>query len=233
MDCSILIGIGVDMFRLFLVSLSVLFVLGCGRSDSAGASDLVSQADEGLTGVRYICVGDSTRVNSELFGEVQEGLSYSGVQSILMARYGHSLSDFNHGNAYPTTQDVIYNIPGDGEHTIVDISLGINDRYHDSSTIKRDLIQAIQKIREYRPETNFVLTTPNRLYYDDASTRKLRNVYHDVANEMYLGLNAVVDGLMPSADATPASWYQSDGVHLSSEGQHQVAQFILRNMRGY
>jgi lysophospholipase L1-like esterase len=221
------------MLKLFVLSLSMLFVLGCGRSDSSDSSDLVRQADEGLSGVRYICVGDSTRANSELFYEVQEGLSHSGVQSVLMARYGQSLSDFNHGNAYPTTRDVIYNIPGNGEHTIVDISLGINDRYHDGSTIKRDLIQAIEKIREYRPETNFVLTTPNRLYYDDASTQKLRNVYHDVANEMYLGLNTVVDSLMPSVSATPYSWYQEDGIHLSSEGQHQVAQFILRNMRGY
>ena len=221
------------MLRLFLISLGMLFVLGCGRTDSSEASDLISRADEGLSGVRYICVGDSTRANSELFYELQSGLSHSGVHSVLMARYGQSLSDFNHANAYPTTGDVIRNIPNDGENTIVDISLGINDRYHDSSTIKRDLIQAIQKIREYRPETSFVLTTPNRLYYDDANTRKLRNVYHDVANEMYLGLNAVVDSLMPSADSTPSSWYRGDGVHLSSEGQHQVAQFILRNMRGY
>ena len=221
------------MFRVFVISLSMVFILGCGRTDETDMSELVSQSEEGLSGVRYICVGDSTRANSELFDELQEGLSHSGVQSILMARYGQKLSDFNNANAYPTTNDVIYNIPNDGENTIVDISLGINDRYHDSSTIKRDLIQAIQKIRAYRPATSFVLTTPTRLYYDDANTRKLRNVYHAVANEMYLGLNTVVDSLMPSVGSTPYSWYRGDGVHLSSQGQHHVAQFILRNMRGY
>ena len=220
----------------FLVSIvGIVFLSACGDSNRSGAGSLVEASSNGLSGVTYICVGDSTRAESGfqgqyLFYEVSRELSKRGVRSRLLARSGHSLQQFNQGSSYPTTSDVIYSIPSEGEKTIVDISLGINDRYRSKDAIKNDIKQAVRRISSYRPQTQFVLTTPNRLYYDSEHTQRLRYAYHEAANELGIELNPVVDGLMPSRSSTPASWYHSDGIHLSREGQHQVAQFILGNM---
>ncbi len=222
------------MLKIVAFSIMILLFSACANEDGS-TRNIIAHAQESDSSVTYICVGDSTRASSYhegqyLFYELYNALSKEGITPVLMASSGQSLHAFNTGDGYPTVSDVIARIPEDGSSTIVDISLGINDRYHDSSVIRRDLLQSIQKIRRYRPETNFILTTPNRLYYEPELTQKLRNVYHDSAEELYIGLNSVVDSLMPSVDSTPREWFQEDGIHLSREGQHEVAQFILENM---
>ena len=228
---------GYRMVQWSILVLSI-FMLGCGsvKRAQSPATKLVSQAAEGLSSVTYISVGDSTRAKSVykggyLFSKMQKTLSTKGVDSILLARRGQTLSDFNNNQSYPATKDVISKIAGDGSKTIVDISLGLNDCINkETKKMQWDLEQSIAKIRRAKPKTHFMLTTPNRMIFDEDGTKLARDVYHATANKLNIPLNTVVDTLMPSAEVTPAMWYHDDGIHLSPEGQYEVAQFILDNM---
>ncbi len=198
---------------------------------------LLSNANAGHTSnVTYICVGDSTRAESHyngqyLFYEIQNRLKSYNVTSYLLARAGHEAQQFNSGT-YPSWRDVVSRTPQNGETTIVDICLGINDLWAGHYNIKENLKSAIAKIRSAKPQTHFVLSMPDRIYGDEATTNSLKNTYKSLARELNLPLNNVVDGVMPSQSSTSYSWYRHDGfnVHMSQSGQHLVAQYILGNM---
>ena len=190
----------------------------------------------------YVCVGDSTRALSTfpsgvegeyLFYELRNNLSAYGVKSVLHARHGHRLEQLLDESEYPRISQVIDAIPNNGTHAIVDISLGINDvlAKRPKETIKEDLKRTIQVIKDARPETNFMLTTPSRNLSRPVGTQMLRDIYHEVSNELNIPLNSVIDSLMPTEEATDKSWYRDeDKIHLSRKGEHNIAQFILSNI---
>ncbi len=200
---------------------------------------IISDANQNLiSDATYICVGDSTRAESRyegqyLFYTLDDTLRQYNITSHLLARAGHQALEFNNQTAYPTWRDAVSYIPQDGDHTIVDISLGINDYWEQHpERIKRDLKDAILKIKSQKPKTHFLLTVPNRAYNNNEMTLFLRNIYEELSLELHIPLNNLIDGLMPSQEATPYSWYRNDGfnVHLSREGQRVVAAFILKNL---
>jgi hypothetical protein len=200
---------------------------------------LISNASQGLiNNATYICVGDSTRAESKyqgqyLFYTLRDSLKQYHVKSYLLAKAGHEVKRFVDESNSPTWRDTVALIPGNGENTIVDISLGINDYWNmNPTTIKPNLRTAINKIRSKKPHTHFILTMPDRIYNNEKMTNDLRLIYIELAQEMHLPLNNVVDGVMPEQSSTPYSWYRNDGfnVHLSREGQRVVAQFILGNI---
>ncbi len=200
---------------------------------------LIANANQGLiSDVTYICVGDSTRAESRhngqyLFYELEDELRQYNVNSHLLARAGHQAKQFAYEDATPSWRDVVAYIPADGENTIVDISLGINDCWDDKKySIKRSIRKAINNIKSEKPKTHFVLSVPNRVYDDRAMTNFLRDIYVELSEELKIPLNNLIDDLMPTKSSTPYSWYRDDGfnVHLSRTGQSVVAQFILGNM---
>jgi hypothetical protein len=191
-------------------------------------------ASKGIEGVKYICVGDSTRAVSKhngehLFMELRRELYNYDVQTVLLARAGHTAKEFLEGTRTPTWMEVVSYIDGDGRDTIVDISLGINDYWDKDFYFIEYIKAAILKIREQKPNTHFMLTMPNRAYNDDYMTTDIQNDYYQLSRELGIPLVDVVGELMPTKEATPYSWYRDDGfyVHLSLEGQHQVARLIL------
>jgi len=200
---------------------------------------LISQANQGnISNVTYICIGDSTRADSKhngehLFNEIQDKLRSYNVTSYLLARAGHEATQFNNATAFPTWQDAVSRIPGDGASTIVDISLGINDYWdHRQSAIKPHIKSAIAKIRGEKPQTHFVLSMPNRVFNNEEMTNDLTRIYKELSRELNLPLNHIIDGVMPTQASTSYSWYNDDGfnVHMSQSGQHLVAQYILGNI---
>ncbi len=200
---------------------------------------LISNANQGLiSNATYICVGDSTRAESKyqgqyLFYTLRDSLKQYNVKSYLLAKAGHEIKRFVDESDTPTWRDTVALIPGNGENTIVDISLGVNDYWNmNPASIKPNIRTAINKIRAIKPQTHFILTMPDRVYNNEKMTDDLRRIYIELAQEMHLPLNNVVDGVMPQQSSTPYSWYRNDGfnVHLSREGQRVVAQFILGNM---
>jgi hypothetical protein len=218
---------------------------------------LIGQADAGVTDVTYICVGDDTRAGDlspfddpkspyaggHLFDRLLDVLSGYGVDAHLYARNGHEAKQFNDiADNSPTWQDVLSIIPDDGNTTIVDISLGINDLLHvenGSKTtiedIKINLKEAIEKMKNEKPNTHFMLTMPPRKYdpsnikeSDDEATI-LSNVYKQLAAQMNIPLVNTMGELMPSHSSLQSSWYQDDEVHyhLTEKGQQLLADLIL------
>jgi hypothetical protein len=213
------------------------FTVVTGQFDSI--RELILDSKYGLVNdATYICVGDSTRAISDhegqyLFFEIRDKLNEYNVNSILQARRGHRARQFLDQSASPTWSEVVANIPGDGDHAIVDISLGINDIWaYGPSPIKSDLKSAILNIKAQKPLTKFLLSMPNRFYFNQQDTNSIKAIYEELSEELNIPLNNVVQELMPTQEETQFSWYRDDGlgVHLSLSGQHLVAQFILGNI---
>ncbi len=193
-----------------------------------------------VTDATYICVGDSTRADDGkhggeyLYYQVRDTLKQYNVNSHLLAKSGHTMRDFAGDIFTPNWKDAVNLIPGNGEHSIVDISLGINDVWNSNImyNISSNIESAISKIRAYKPKTIFILTMPNRQYNDDQNTQIMRNSYIQTAQELNIPLINVIDSLMPTKEETSYSWYKKDGlnVHLSQEGQKLIADFILDNI---
>ncbi len=249
------------IISLFIMSLLFIGCGGSSKSDANKASSknnhvknysLIPQNDRSfedikniltlskvgeISGVQYICVGDSTRAVSKhngehLFYEIRSKLYEYNVHSILLARSGHTAKDFFYGDNQPTWQDVVNAIDGDGRKAIVDICLGINDHWMGYDNYPNYIYRSIQNIRKYKPNVHFILTMPDRVYGDKDMTNILRDDYISLSRELSLPLNNVVDDLMPTQEQTSYSWYRDDGfnVHLSREGQHIIAEYILRNI---
>jgi len=200
---------------------------------------LIEASGNGIIGnVTYICVGDSTRANSHyggvyVFTDIRDRLDDYNVVSYLHARAGHKAEEFNRDyGASPTWKDVVSDISDDGKNTIVDISLGINDSWGGDGSFKYYLKSAINKIKNYKPNTHFILTMPDRVYGNSIMTNEIKQQYQELSYELHLPLVNIVEDVMPSQDSTSYNWYRHDGfnVHLSREGQRRVANDILSHI---
>jgi hypothetical protein len=145
----------------FLLSfILVIFFTGCGETI------INNPYTDSKT---YIFIGDSTRAISKyegqyLFQKIEKRLRIHNVNSILLARAGHTAKDFYLGYNFPTWLDIVNNIPNNGEKTTIDISLGINDYWEGDYQFDFYLEKAIIKIKKYKPFVRIILTTPNRVY---------------------------------------------------------------------
>ncbi len=174
----------------------------------------------------YICVGDSTRANSNtydgghLFDTLKAHLDDYNTNSILEARVGHEAKQFNLATQSPTWQEIVSLIPGDGSTTIVDISLGINDLFT-GADIKANLKEAINKIKAQKSQTHFLLTMPNpKDPTADAATQQsniLKTAYTELSNELNLPLVNIQDEI-----TFTQAMFQNDSVHFHMTPATQV-----------
>jgi lysophospholipase L1-like esterase len=207
--------------------------------------DLIQKSKDGVVdNVTYLCVGDSTRVKSNrdkahlLFADINNTLSTYGVTSYLLARGGHELKEFIEESSYPTLSDVVKLIPSNGESTIVEFSLGLNDLFHmnvtkrdqidlATDTIKSRLVESINLIKSQKPETTILLVSPNMLKDWSQGTKICLDAYKEVSEELDLEFINFVDNIMPKyGDENLKNWFL-DGVHFSEYGLHQVSSYIL------
>ncbi len=196
--------------------------------------DLIANAH--TEDVTYICYGDSTRSvshyqNQYVFENVKDALNGFGVNSINAAVTGIRAKDaaddsFVDGNNWI---DIAHMIPDDGAHTILDISLGIND-YDEvpDEEIKSALKKIITSIRTTKPNTHFILTVPSRVYYSPQNMSDgLIAIYKELSNELSIPMINVPEEAMPLDELT-LSWYrEGDQTHLTPESQRKIANLIL------
>jgi hypothetical protein len=257
--------------KIIVLIVSLILFIGCGSSGSDKNSlefskenpsnttrkndknntviqNLISMANSGeLEGVRYICVGDSTRVDSDrdhqevLFNDLNRTLVKNNVDAYLLARGSHMLKEFIDESMHPTWKDVVEKIPGDGSNTIVEFSLGINDLFEYKMTkseqipeatalIKSRLIEALNLIKIAKPKTNILLVSPNPLKDWIQGTKTYTDAYKQVSQELNLELVNFAENIMPPRDNNENSEWESwyiDGVHFSEYGLHQVSDYIL------
>jgi hypothetical protein len=202
----------------------------------------------------YICVGDSTRVKPKypgqrpdstlLFETVQSKLATYQVHSFLRARSGHKLEEFinSNGTIHPTYHDILYIIDNnttspDGKDTIVDISLAINDylalKQSDKANIaqqlKNRLLKAISLIKSKKPQTTFLLSSPNPIK-GDKNMEIYMDVYQEVATQLALPfINFYDDVFVGLSNTEQKALYEGSGdyTHYGSKGLKMMAEYIL------
>jgi lysophospholipase L1-like esterase len=239
---------GVFMLRLFFLSLGIVFLLGCGGSDDRSANALTQQAQGGLSGVRYICVGDSTRSiadSPKLFERLSAALNRHGVSSYLVAKSGYKLSEFVSDNGGETNyKKVIDNVSNDGKNTIVDISLSINDLWDFATPedekesiqnrLKSDLIRAMNLIKAKKPKTIFIFTSSNPMQMWDEGTEIYMEVYRELSSELKIPFIDYYDNIFVYFDsAQKQKMYRNggiDNIHYSDFGQLEMADYIIEQL---
>lgn len=230
-----------------------LQVIDAGASFSQIQGLIEDSNNSVVSDVTYICVGDSTRANSALnrshllFERVQDSLDEYNVTSHLMAQGSQELNHFNTPSLgrFPTYLDVIGQIPGTGSSTIVDISLGINDLYslgvsspqealEATALIKERLREAVSHIKDAKPDTIMLFTSPNADYVWASGTEVYMQAYRDLSEELGVPFvnfhdnvyihytSAEQEDMYRFPNATPA-----DNIHYSDHGLATMADYIL------
>ena len=193
----------------------------------------------------YICVGDSTRAvdtssehnyqGQHVFEKINSSLTTHGVNSFLEARVGHEAKQFNLATTSPTWTEIVSRIDGDGDTTIVDISLGINDLFSEANNggatvadIKKDLRESILKIQKAKPNTLFMLSMPNSKDPSSDSAIEISNTLKTTYQELSSEMNIPLVDVQSEINFTP-NMFQNDNVHfhLTPAAQEQVANLIL------
>jgi len=215
-------------------------------SPFASIQNLIQQSHDGtMQDVTYICIGDSTRVNTltpdnltntsrHIFEDINASLQNYNVTSYLVAQGGLMFKTFNgdlhytvaqQGRSWINVQDAIDKIPNDGATSIVDVSLGSNDYsalFHLGYTseqihleIKSQMMRMITTIKSAKPQTKFLLTSTNPFQDWKIASDTYLNVYKEVAEENNLPLANFVDDIMPVRGSNDFKSWYLDGIHFN------------------
>jgi hypothetical protein len=211
---------------------------------------LQGSKDGTFSDVTYISIGDSTRAvgeygGGEIFANIKTALDSYHVNSILEAKSGHTLREWNNYNdEYNSTytwEKTVENISGDGNHTIVNISLGINDaRYFgdggESVRMQFQMNEVLVKILDKKPNTHFMFTMPHKLIGFDAKVTEIKAAYEALADARGIPLIDTMSAFPTADDLTlyrdedAADYGNNKRIHLSSKGQGLVSELILKTI---
>ena len=242
---------------------------------------LVKKSQTGeLDDVNYLCIGDSTRAytvltydkehpyqnkynhSEKIFRDINNTLQNYGVHAYLLSQGGLEFKTFLGEKSYfendtrddwINIQEAIDIIPAKGEHTIVDISLGVNDisgLFHqyrtlypqkykaDSSSaypfikshLKALLLRTIHTLKESKPNIKIMLTSPNPYKTWESANKVDLEVYAEVANELKLPYaNFAIT--MPKFDTYAFNNWFNDGIHFNEDiGMKHVSDFVIKQL---
>lgn len=220
-------------------------------------SDIQTLIESGTA--TYICVGDSTRTDTttpedlhnqsrDIFETMQTSLQTYGVNSILFAQGGLMFKTFNGDDHYSTSdsrtwiniQDMIAQIPDDGNSSIVNVSLASNDYsalFHLDLTpadihleIKTQLLRMISTILDSKPQTKMMLTSPNPFRDWKIASDTYQAVYQEVSDELGIPFANFI-AQMPQRGSTDFKAWYLDGIHFNTTiGLPAVSSFVLTNI---
>lgn len=225
---------------------------------------MISAAGHGdMADVTYISIGDSTRAHTQtpdgsdnrsdyIFRDINASLADYNVKGVLVSQGGLTFQTFLGREHYDPTesrtwiniQEAIDQIPGDGNSTIVNISMASNDvtgiLQHELSAdqqtdyqiygpiirdrIKAMLLETIAKLRETKPNIKVMLTSANPYKDWENGSATYHDAFAEVATELQLPYADFVTEIMP--DPATSQWYL-DGIHFNQEvGIPAVVEFI-------
>jgi len=227
--------------------------------------DMIKDAKSGkLQDVRYLSIGDSTRAYTRYMGEenhsekifelVKEGLKPYNVDARLVSQGGLTFKAFL-GEHYENDtrddwiniQEAIDQIEGDGEHTIVNISMISNDftalnnkyskqfkleqyqgdhgKYYDEKIapiikkeLKQVMLRVIDRLKSAKPKIHLILTSPNPERDWKRGSNVYLSVYKDVAKELNIPYLDIVGEVMPPrSDKEAFKSWYNDAIHFSKD----------------
>ena len=186
----------------------------------------------------YVVVGDSTRASfgaSLIFTNIRNAFQKYNLKVSLNAQGGYSVSQFLNPalNQYPHYKKVINLIQGNGNTSIVDISLGVNDisRNTSSKELERLIKKAIRLIKDAKPKTTFLLTSPNAFLNNKTNTEKTINAYRNLSNELNIPLINFHDNIYSNYTRTQQQALYRDGIHYSKHGTEVQANYIVNQLK--
>ena len=194
---------------------------------------VVSDTASGTANGVFIEVGDSTRAinGAHIFSYLSNELSKYNVRTHLVARSGLKTEHWskytpNMQPGFPTVDDVITLIPGDGTNTIVDICLGINDGSKTQEQMQLYLQTGINAILSAKPNVLINLTSPNR-YSDAKVVNKLINIYKNLSDTGKYGYINVLENVFKTWNSDVQETYFVDATHPNVLGQSRMADYII------
>ena len=231
-------------------------ILDINDSTFGTIQEMIRRSKNGqLADVTYICVGDSTRAytvlpentdytkldrynhSEKIFEDINNSLQNYAVDAYLMSEGGLEFKTFLGGDPYDSNdsrewikiQDVIALIPGDGNTTIIDISLGVNDLsgLHSLYGFQEDRLRndikdmmrtTIYQFRQAKPKVKIMLTSPNPYRDWQSGGRVYQDAYKEIAQEEHLPFANFVDEKMPAFGTDAFLSLYHDNIHFSING---------------
>lgn len=205
-------------------------------SKLAEIHQLVRKAANGISNdVTFIRIGDSTRSLklSEWYIYDPMILNQININYYNNADPSQTSYDWLNNVDQNTFAQFIANCNGiDGENTIVEFSMGINDwsKYAgDKAQTKQIIVDCINAILTAKPKCKLFLSSPH-YHTNDGRRTTLDEVYKEISSEMNLYL---VDGLSipmgPSYDFNNTDYY-SDTTHLNQFGMLVLSFYIFNKI---
>lgn len=186
---------------------------------------------------QYIFVGDSLRDSNGryVFKKMAYKLATNGISPCLIAKSGLKAEHWSKTNTiqnlndFPTTDDVIRVIKGDGSECVVDICLCTNDLAKTETEVIGYLKKGINDILAVKPNTRFILTTPNRYNDTDIQNNKAYTIVKKVVDD--LG-NIAFSDVMSEVFRTRAETvpYLLDTMHPNELGQNKIGEYKLKTL---
>lgn len=189
------------------------------------------QASNGLKTIIYAVCSDSTRsVDAsewELF--YSKYLPMVGLTYFNNADPSQSVFDWMNNTDQNTLQQLIDASIGDeGEGTIVEFSMGLNDYtlYGNKADAKTSIKNGIIAYLTAKPKANLFLVSPP--YADNDGRRTaLKEIYSELSSELGLPL---FDGHVPTSSLNLSSDYYLDGTHPNAFGAQRMLYWILSSV---
>jgi hypothetical protein len=96
------------------------------------------------------------------------------------------------------------------------------------SQIEYYLDKIISSIRGKKPKVHFILTVPNRVYYNlEQISNEMISIYSSLSDKYHYPMIDIPDEAMP-LDEVSLSWYRDgDQTHLKRSAQERIARVIL------
>ena len=185
----------------------------------------------------YIIVGDSTRESrgAIIYNYMKEKLLQYNIDVKMVAKSGLKAEHWSKTTidlqpGYPTVDEVIKLINDEGNSVIVDICLGINDiDYKTVQEVKQFITNGINLIKESKPNTNFILTSPNTRANENSNV-KTRQVYDELVNENNYAFINVLDNVFKSYEQANSEGYMDDTTHPNMDGQRKMFNYIINSL---
>lgn len=186
---------------------------------------------------QYIYVGDSLReANGRwTFKKMVYKLAKCGISPCLIGKSGLKAEHWSKTNLvqaindFPTTDDVIKVIKGDGSECVVDICLCTNDLSKTEAEVVGYLKKGIADILVAKPNTKFILTTPNKYMNTITNNIKAYNIIKTVVDDLKnVAFSDVQNNVFrENEDMIP---YMIDDVHPNQLGQPKVAEYKIKQL---
>ena len=186
---------------------------------------------------QYIFVGDSLRDSNGryVFKKMAYKLATNGISPCLIAKSGLKAEHWSKTNIiqnlndFPTTDDVIKVIKGDGSECVVDICLCTNDLAKTETEVVGYLKKGIADILTVKPNVKFILTTPNRYNDTDAQNNKAHNIVKKVVDDLgNVAFSDVMSEVFRTREETIP--YLLDNIHPNPLGQDKIGEYKVKQL---